>query len=136
LDLFAEGENFQIALEDGLVRAKVWRRTDLDASRGAAEAERLANHFHVFSSREDVRGLLFDVRVAPSFMGQRTQNALGGAIRAFALNHKPVAVVSAATMQALQFERMLGAQAPLHGREFSDLEAAEAWLVAFHLGAR
>ena len=32
--------------------------------------------------------------------------------------------------------RLLGAQAPLHGREFSDLETAEAWLEAFHLGAR
>lgn len=128
---FAEGDNFRIDVERGHARCKVWRRPDLDSAAGAAAAEQTSQLLGELASNEDVRSLVFDLRVAPGFMGPRTQRAIGNAFSAFEQVRKPMAVVSAAAVQGLQLQRVLGLNAPLYGRVFNDLEEAVAWVESF-----
>jgi len=128
---FAEGDNYSLDVVDGHARCKVWRRRDLDSAAGATSAEEISRHFLALASDPEIRSMVFDVREAPSFMGPRTQAALGAAFRAFEERRKPIAIVAAAAVQGLQFQRVLGMNAPLYGRDFHSHEDAAAWVESF-----
>lgn len=130
--MFAEGDNYRVDVVNNHARCKVWRRRDLDSAAGASSAEEISQHFHTLADDPAILSMVFDVREAPSFIGPRTQAALGTAFRAFEERRKPIAIVTAAAVQALQFQRVLGMHAPLYGRDFHNHEQAAAWVESFH----
>ena len=129
--LYAEGDNYRFEVEAGHAYCKVWRRPDLDSSAGADLAEEKIQLFVELAEHHAVHTLLLDLRVAPSFVGPRTQRALGEAFHAFERARKPLGVVTASAVQGLQVQRLLALHAPLSGRDFHDFDQAKSWLRSY-----
>lgn len=114
MNIFADGKNFRIVLEDGLAIWTVWRRPDLDSTEGAELAEQQAAEAAKLLA-SGVAGLLFDVRSAPDVAGPRTQAALGDLLAQFERRRIPVAVVVESPLQSLQFGRLVAEHVPTMG---------------------
>ena len=124
---FAEGNNYEIALEGTLARCRVWRRPDLSLEQGADCAREKVAHFRALAGG-GAKAMLFDLSEAPVVAGPKSQAALGEMFNAFERANKPIAIVSRAGMQELQLSRLATEQAPTHGRVFTDRDAALRWL--------
>ena len=68
--LHAQGGNFAIELEQGVVHCRVWKRPDVTHEEGAQLAAQKLEHLWrlAASPHEDVRAFVFDLRQAP-FVG-------------------------------------------------------------------
>ncbi|HJL18573.1 MAG TPA: hypothetical protein RMH99_23130 [Sandaracinaceae bacterium LLY-WYZ-13_1] len=125
-ELYAEGGNYRIELDDGIASCRVWRRPDVDAETGAAFAREKIAHFRALAVGRG-RGMVFDLREAPPVTGPKTQEAVGQMFSAFESHHKPIAVVvGGKAVQKLQMKRLVGDTAPKHGAVFQDLDEAMA----------
>ncbi len=127
MNVFAEGDNYRIVVENGIATWTVWRRPDLDMAAGAALAERQATEASRLLVR-GVRALVFDLRQGPDIAGPKTQAALGSIFSPFERMRIPLAVVVASPMQQLQMNRLVSEHAPTMGTVYTTLPEAEAGL--------
>jgi hypothetical protein len=73
---YAEGDNFRYDLDArGVLRARVWRRLDLDSERGAVLANEMSRVWIGAAKDATVVGLVFDLREAPPVFGPKTEQA-------------------------------------------------------------
>lgn len=125
----AEGDNFELELDRGVLALRVVRRPDLDSSRGADSAETMASLIARHAARVDVSGAIIDISQAPPVAGPRTQEALGRMLASVAREGKRAAVVVSSATQRLQMERLAGENAPGLAAVHDGAPAAHAWLV-------
>lgn len=105
---YAEGENYTIDIVDGTAECRVWRRPDTDSKAGARFAQKKIAVFQRLA-REPVRGLLFDLREAPTVTGPKTQKAIESMLLPWKRASKPVAIlVGPSHLQSLQIQRLTG----------------------------
>lgn len=127
--IHARGDNYCIEIDGGVARCRVWSRPDLDFETGARLAAEKVSLVRTLAAGL-ASSMLFDLREAPKVTGPKTQYALAQILRCWEVAAKPIAVlVSSASMQKLQLTRIAGDVAPLHAAIFTELEAAEVWLL-------
>ncbi|HEU4407001.1 MAG TPA: hypothetical protein VFS43_17160 [Polyangiaceae bacterium] len=130
---YAEGPFYSITLDDGVATCRVWGNPDLDWAEGARWAHEIAKALLTLAAgpRESARALLFDDREAPPVVGPRTQTSLGTFLSAWERRGRRVAfVLDASPVRGLQARRLLAEWAPKHGRAFTSIEEARAWVLA------
>jgi hypothetical protein len=128
---WASGDNYDVRIEDGLARIRVWRRPDLSFERGAALAEEMTGHLHALARGVEpgVRGIVFDLREAPPLMGKRTRAAMARAAEQCEASRVRLAMLAASEAQGTILRHALGRE---HARVriFTDEGAAAAWASA------
>lgn len=104
---YAEGANFSYELDPrGVLRARVWRRLDLDSERGAALGEEMSRVWIAASRDANAIGLVFDLREAPPVFGPRTEKAF---LAMFDERNNPkwaVLVAGEVAVQSMQLQRI------------------------------
>lgn len=130
-EIYADGGNYCIELEDSFAYCRVWTRPELDSAAGARFASEKVSHFEALS-RGAAHGMLFDLSAAPPVAGPSTQASLGQMLAAWERVRRPVAVIAGANhVQLLQLRRLVASHAPRCGAVFTELSAARTWLHAF-----
>lgn len=124
----AEGKNYCIDDEEGLIVCRVWKRPDLRLAEGSALAAELAEWFAKLA-RDRNWAMLFDLSKAPEVVGPETQQSLEVMLSAWEGAQKPLAIVcGSASVQRLQLSRLAGQAAPRLGSVFTSEDQARAWL--------
>lgn len=114
---FAETEIYSIELEGTSALAKVWRRSDIDSTRGAELAARMVDELSRLAGDGKIRSLVFDVSTAPSVAGPKTTEKLGALLATCERAGVAVEIlVTNDAMQNLQFKRLVSEHAPKHAR--------------------
>jgi len=115
-----------VTVEDGVARATVENRSDVEPEEGAEIARRLVDTVNreVFAASSRLRGLVLDVRNAPDVFGPKTRDALETLFRGAEAAQKPMGVLVRSTTQRLQFDSLAGLYAPGVSRLFEASEAA------------
>lgn len=114
----AEGDNYSISIEVGVVVTKVVSRPDLSREDGARCAQEIEAHLRdlVREPRQRVRGFVLDVRTAPSAWGPSTQASVEAMIAMWELAQRPVAVLSSTDpIQKLLVQRVVRSHASKFG---------------------
>jgi hypothetical protein len=131
LEIYADGGNYCIELEDAFAYCRVWARPDLDSAAGARFASEKVRHFEALS-RGAANGMVFDLIAAPPVAGPSTQESLGQMLAAWELAKRPIALVAGSNqIQLLQLRRLVASHAPRCGVVFTEVPAARAWVRAF-----
>lgn len=113
---FAETEIYSIEVEGTTALAKVWRRPDIDSTRGAELAAKMVDELVGLANEGKIRALVFDVSTAPPVAGPKTTEKLGALLAACERAGVAVeVVVTNDAMQNLQFKRLVAAHAPKRG---------------------
>jgi hypothetical protein len=129
--IYAEGGNFRIELEDACAYCRVWTRPDVDSTVGAGYAREKVTHFDALA-RGPANRMIFDLSAAPPVAGPKTQESLGGMLAIWERVRRPIAVVAGENqVQLLQLRRLVAEYAPSCGAVFSDVSAARTWVAAF-----
>jgi hypothetical protein len=104
---YAEGDNFRYELDArGVLRARVWRRPDLDSDRGAALGEEMSRVWIAASRDDRVFGLVFDLREAPPVFGPRTEKAFTAMFDERSNPKWAVLVAGEVAVQSMQLQRI------------------------------
>jgi hypothetical protein len=109
--LQVEGDNHRMSFQDGVVRAAVWKRPDLDHARGAENAQQIERKLLDWLALRP-RGLYLDVTEAPEVAGPKTEETIGSWFRAYADARVRIAVrVGPSAVQRMQYQRLLSVHA-------------------------
>lgn len=92
---YAQGGNYTILIENGIVMCRVWRRPDVDPVVGANFAREKIRHLEQLSRepRLQTRALLFDLREAPPVVGAITKGHLLTIFQAWKLAQRRIALL-------------------------------------------
>lgn len=126
---YATGGNFEITLTRGIAICTVWMRPDVTREEGAKFAQQKVSILGDLSRRSRImaRGLLLDLRRAPTKWGPRTQEALEAIFMAWELAGRHVSVLTCDDpIQAMMARESLKRSAPTCGRVFTASSEAEA----------
>ncbi len=126
---YATGGNFEITLTRGIAICKVWMRPDVTREEGANFARQKVNILGDLSRRSRImaKGLLLDLRRAPTKWGPRTQEALEEIFTAWELAGRHVSVLTCDDpIQAMMARESIKRSAPTCGRVFTASNEAEA----------
>jgi hypothetical protein len=127
--LLVRGGNYQIDLDAGIARCKVWRRPDVDRATGARFAEELADQFYTLASGA-AQAMILDLHEAPPVNGPKTQAALGKILAVCEAAALPIALVSSEDpLQRMQLGRLARAHAPDWASVYDGRDEAERWVV-------
>jgi hypothetical protein len=124
---WAEGGNYRIELERGIVMCKVWSRPDVDRATGARYAEeKVAIFENLLTMSGSVCGAcLLDAREAPTNWGPTTHAALARSVDLWERARRKIAIVASTDpLQTLLFRQLVKEAAPCYGRVFTDLDRA------------
>lgn len=127
-----EGDNHLISERDSLVICQVWVRPDLSSEQGAQNADELVRFLEEMVLRPTTRyrGIILDVRRAPTVFGPRTRARLAALFSKSVVIRLPLAVLCGTTAtQALQF-RSLCSPSPHLLQVFENEAEASHWLRA------
>jgi len=126
--LLVRGANYQIDLDGGVARCRVWRRPDVDRATGARFAEELADQFHTLASGA-AQAMILDLHEAPPVNGPITQAALGKILAVCEASALPIALVSSDDpLQRMQLGRLARAHAPDWASVYDGRDDAERWV--------
>jgi hypothetical protein len=124
----AEGKNYCIDDEAGLIVCRVWKRPDLRLAEGSALAAEIAEWFEKLALGRNW-AMLFDLSKAPEVVGPETQQSLEVMLSSWEGARKPLAIVcGSASVQSLQLRRLASQAAPRLGSVFTSEHQARAWL--------
>ena len=125
------GDMFSIAVDGPRAEIRIWRRPDLDSETGAKNAQRIAEEAAKLPAR-GVRGVLLDVREAPSIAGPKSIAAMGALMAAWAAAHLRIVILVNAddALKSLQFSRTVMENAPRDARVMKDPAEAAKWLAS------
>lgn len=128
-EILAERENHLVSVRHGMLMCQVWRRRDLDITRGAELARLLADQLEdSFRRGVSARGFVFDLREAPPVSGPVTQGAISHILTSAERYGVRIAVVvGPGALQAMQIRRLTRECAPSCGVVMQDVESAEDW---------
>lgn len=124
---WAEGGNYRIELERGVVVCKVWSRPDVDRETGARYAEeKVAIFENLLEMSGSVSGAcLLDAREAPTNWGPTTHAALARSVELWERARRKIAIVASDDpLQILLFRQLVKEWAPRYGRVFTDFDRA------------
>jgi hypothetical protein len=130
--VYAEGSNFTITLQGGVVTCRVWIRADLDSAEGARSAEVISRALRelAMGPRDRAKGLVLDQSGAPPVAGPRTQAALCDLLAAWERAGRRVGLaLGDSPVRNLQMRRLLVERAPTFGRAFASAEQARTWVL-------
>jgi hypothetical protein len=134
--IYAEGGNYCIELDDAFAYCRVWARPDLDSAAGARFAAEKVVHFETLAQR-GTTGMIFDLSAAPPVTGPATQASIGHMLAAWERFKRPVALVAGSNhVQLLQLRRLIASHAPQCGAVFTELPSARAWVQAYKPGVK
>lgn len=120
------GPNFAITRDGALARCRIWSRPDLSSEEGAACAAQIQRSLEHLASDASVRTVILDVAEAPAAAGPKTLASLARLFASFEAAEKPiVVVVGESAMRRIQYGRLVGENARLHGRVERDADAAQ-----------
>jgi hypothetical protein len=123
----AEGANFAIDRTGEHVRARFWRRPDLDSAEGARLASEFATSLR--GALANARTLLLDLREAPAVTGPSTLETLGPLAQSCERRGIRIAlVIGNDPLQRLQITRIARELAPQVARIFDDAVEAADWV--------
>ena len=121
VDVVKTGPNHKITRDArGVVRLRVWRNADLSYEEGADLAVEVRRCLEEQAAERSVRGLLVDLRDAPTVAGPRTREEIGAFFTAFvAHGHRVAVLVRDDAVMKMQLERLIADHCPREGRTFS-----------------
>lgn len=129
-ELSVTGDNHELALDDGVVRGRIWKRPDLDLAHGAENAVQIERALLSWLQQRP-RGLYLDVSEGPEVAGPKTEATLGEWFRAYASAKVPIAIcVGPSAMQRMQFRRLVQEHAGARGLVSESAQECLAFLAA------
>lgn len=124
------GSMYILEVRAGLVHVDVGAATNLTLTQGADAARSLRDDLlQVLElTNQFIRGLIMDVRKAPSIAGPKTRAAMGECMETWERAGLPMAfVVGNEPIKETQFTGMVRQHAPTRGKVTRDYPAAESW---------
>lgn len=123
-----EGGNYRIEIDGSIIVLTVWSRPEVDAAEGARWGmEAMARVMELVAATPG-RGVLIDVREAPTVAGPETARRLEQMLTAAERSGLRVAaLVSDRSMQHLQWTRLMRNHARTFGRMCETEPEAMAW---------
>ena len=129
-ELAVEGDNHTLALENGVVRCRIWKRPDLDLAQGAQNAMQIERALLSWLQHRP-RGLYLDVSEGPEVAGPKTEATLGEWFRAYANAKVRIAIhVGPSAMQRMQYRRLVQEHAGARGLVGESAQECLAFLEA------
>lgn len=121
------GPNYAITREGAIARCRIWSRPDLSSLEGAQCAAAIQRHLERLAKDPAVRTVIFDVAEAPAAAGPKTLASLARLFASFEVAKKPIAVVVGdSAMRRIQYARLVGENARVHGSVQDDADTAYA----------
>lgn len=124
------GINHTLEVRLGLVHVRVGDAKNLTLTQGAEAARALSDDLlQVLElTNQFMRGLILDVRKAPSITGPKTRAVIGASMKAWERSGLPVVVVVGnEPIKETQFTSLLREHAPTQGKVTRGYKEAEEW---------